>query len=113
MNRQRIPLLLVFPVFFSMGALSGPARAMHCDGALISVGDTREKVREACGEPTEVRRPRDALINRGGIIVRLNVDEEWVYDFGSDRFVRTVRFRSGKVVDIEMGDYGGKKEDGW
>ena len=98
-------------VFFLGGLLPDASGTIFCDGALISVGDSMEKVREACGKPTTVQKVRDALINKGGIIVRLNVDEEWVYDSGSDQFKRIIRFRAGKVVDIETRDFGGQTDD--
>jgi len=111
MNRQHIICFYGILVFFFVGLMPSASGTIFCDGALISVGDTMEKVREACGKPSSVQKVRDALINKGGIIVRLNVDEEWVYDLGSDQFKRTIRFRAGKVVDIETRDFGGKTDD--
>ena len=112
MKRRHRICFCVSLVFFFVGQLPGAFGTIFCDGALISVGDTKEKVRESCGEPTVVQKARDALINKGGIIVRLNVDEEWVYDLGSDQFKRIIRFRAGKVVDIETRDWGGEPDDG-
>lgn len=61
------------------------------DGRNISLGDGRFDVLVKCGEPTE--------IGRFG-------DDEWIYDFGPDRFRYIVKFRKGRVSDIRTGDYG-------
>ena len=32
--------------------------------------------------------------------------EEWTYNFGPRRFLRFIKFKNGKVISIEEGDYG-------
>jgi len=61
------------------------------DGKNISRGDGRFDVLVKCGEPTET--------GRYGY-------DEWIYDFGPDRFRYVVKFRNGRVTDIRTGEYG-------
>jgi len=83
-----------------------PALGFRCDGELIDKGDSREEVRKACGEPTCMRRPQKVLRQKGGIFWPLAVDEEWVYNYGPERFVEIILFYQGKVVDSDNAGYG-------
>ena len=98
-------------------ALATPASAdgMRCGSKLLSNGDPRAKVRQFCGEPTDVqtrsilRRP---IFNFGGRVytygdgyVEVPV-EIWTYNFGPYKLMRQVRFVDGRVEDIETLGYG-------
>jgi hypothetical protein len=98
-------------------ALATPASAdgMRCGSKLVSNGDPRAKVRQFCGEPTDVqtrsilRRP---IFNFGGRVytygdgyVEVPV-EIWTYNFGPYKLMRQVRFVDGRVEDIETLGYG-------
>lgn len=61
------------------------------DGKNISLGDGRFDVLVKCGEPTETGRYGN---------------DEWIYNFGPDRFLYIVKFRNGRVINIRTGDYG-------
>jgi hypothetical protein len=98
-------------------ALAAPASAdgMRCGSKLIGNGDTRSKVRQMCGAPTDVqtrtilRRPfydfHGRLIHFGDGLVEIPV-EIWTYNFGPYKLMRQVRFVDGAVEDIETLGYG-------
>ena len=98
-------------------ALAVPASAdgLRCGSRLVTQGDPRAKVRQFCGEPTDVqtrsilRRPS---FNVGGRIysygdgyVEVPV-EIWTYNFGPYKLMRQIRFVDGIVDEIESLGYG-------
>jgi hypothetical protein len=96
-------------------AVPASADGMRCGSKLMSQGDPRAKVRQFCGEPTDVqtrsilRRP---TFNFGGRIysygdgyVEVPV-EIWTYNLGPYKLMREIRFVDGRVEDIETLGYG-------
>jgi hypothetical protein len=98
-------LYVLFILAVSLGAAE-PAFGLRCKGQLIDVGDTKLEVSSACGEPASIERPGTVVIEHGGFYWPIAVDEEWVYNFGPQQFIRFVRFRGGRVVHIESGRHG-------
>jgi hypothetical protein len=95
---------------------------LRCKQRLISAGNVPYEVKSLCGDPddiqtrTEVRSFRRIVsvpCARGTCqsyvdeAVTVNV-EEWVYDFGPQRFIQYLTFESGKLVKIRSGSYGRK-----
>jgi len=108
---------LALALFGSATVHATTAHAMQCGNRLVRQGDASPRVREVCGEPTEIRVrvvERSRTIHRqlpdGSVIsdtITVAVElEDWVYDFGPQRFVRVVTFESGQVVDIRTLGYG-------
>jgi len=67
----------------------------------VSVGELVAR----CGEPASRRQAYDAIVNRpipGYARWRDQRREDWVYDFGEDRFLRLVHLVDGRVVDIDV-----------
>jgi len=79
------------------------AASFRCDGRLVSTGDHRYEVRAACGEP-------DLRLSTHGYWIgpRLAapVEEIWYYNFGPNRFIRELRFRSARLDSIRSRGYG-------
>ena len=99
-----ICLLMTLPL---MIPATGNAEVhFRCRGGLVRAGDTMPEVVNECGEPVFVNRPGFVVIQIDGVPWSIAVDEEWIYNLGPNRFVRFVRFRGGRVVDIGHGDYG-------
>jgi hypothetical protein len=96
-------------------AIPASADSMRCSGRLLSNGDPRSKVREFCGEPTDIqtrsilRRPTfnfgGRILSYGDGYVEVPV-EIWTYNFGPYRLMRQVKFVDGVVDDIETLGYG-------
>jgi hypothetical protein len=79
----------------------------RCGTELIGIGDTKPEVIAECGDPTHVERLHTSvLLERGGVLWPIAVDEEWIYNLGPQEFIRILRFRDGRVIDIQHGGYG-------
>ena len=104
-----------------------PAEAARCGSALIVKGDSQAKVQKYCGEPATksnyyaVRRGTYPTRNEDGdwvpperdfkLIGRTEVlVEDWVYNFGPNKFMRKIRFTNGVVEDIETVGRGYREE---
>lgn len=108
--------------------VSSSARAdtLSCDGRIVSTGDSRYDVRSVCGEPddasqrVEYRTVRGKIsgpcVREGGKLrcgqtreeaVEVVIDE-WIYDFGKNRFIEYLTFEQGKLVSVREGGYGHK-----
>jgi hypothetical protein len=91
--------------FFLAGGVE-PAFGLRCAGKIIDSGNTKAEVREFCGEPTCTRKPGTVFVRKGGIYWPMAADEEWIYNFGTGKLVRFIRFYQGKVVFIDSGGFG-------
>ncbi|HEY4367878.1 MAG TPA: DUF2845 domain-containing protein [Steroidobacteraceae bacterium] len=97
--------------------LAAPAQAdaMRCGNRLVTDGDTRSKVQELCGDPTEVqthsilRRPQFWLNGRlyfsGDGFEEVPV-EVWTYNLGPYQLMRRIKFVDGLIDQIETLGYG-------
>jgi len=89
--------------------VSGPAHALRCGARLITEGDTRLEVRERCGEPTQMDQwteEQTVTVHDDSVNLRRRREvtvqvEEWIYNFGPQRFMQRLLFHDGKLVDIE------------
>jgi len=90
----------------SLTAAAKPASGLRCNGKIIDSGVTKAEVREACGEPTCIRKPPTTLVRKAGVYWPIASDQEWVYNFGPQRFIQFIRFYQGEVVFVQSGGYG-------
>ena len=96
-------------------AVPASADGMRCGSKLVTTGDPRAKVRQFCGEPTDVqtrsilRRPTfdfgGRIYSYGDGYVEVPI-EIWTYNFGPYKLMREIRFVDGRVEDIETLGYG-------
>jgi hypothetical protein len=109
----------------TLGALLGATLAstaladdtMRCGSRLVSTGDTKDKVRALCGEPTSVslvgvqsapqyyyRGPYDYSYF-GPTWFEVPV-EVWTYNFGTTKLLRKLRFVGDELDEIWTAGYG-------
>lgn len=84
-------------------------RAPLCDEQKVRKGDTKLDMLIQCGEPASKEDRIEEMIEEfdGGTKRKVSVNiEEWTYNLGPNRFMRTFTFRNGKLVDIKTGNYG-------
>ncbi len=113
-------------VFSAVEASSKWTRSVNrfeCGSRLVAVGDSRFEVLRKCGEPSWRDAWEEERLERVGgvpyldgspyvasrlpILVNVHVlVEEWVYNRGSSRFIRVLRFENNRLVDIQVGGYG-------
>lgn len=91
------------------------ADTMRCGNKLVYEGDELFKVEDRCGKPAQISRSTKLVfptIWYGGRPRQLSDQqveipvETWVYNFGSSKFMRKLRFEDGVLVSIEVLDYG-------
>lgn len=105
--------------------LSASAQSLRCGEAVIAEGTAQAEVAARCGQPSQINRqtlysegaaalPGGAVPGKGlpvvpGIVTRSGNEtavETWVYNFGPDRLMQSIRFENGVVVKIESLGYG-------
>lgn len=109
-------------------ATSGSARAdsLGCNGRIVSTGDSRYDVKALCGEPDDASQRVEYRTVRSRVTVPCTrqgdkivcsqtreqvvevVIDEWIYDFGRNRFIQYLTFEQGKLLTVRNGDYGHK-----
>lgn len=119
MKRAFLVAVLVCAV---VSAPAASVEAFRCGSRLISFGIGSSDVSEACGAPSWVDSweesrliwiymPLPMVVGCIGTrlkcatVARIKI-EEWIYNNGPTQFVSVLRFENGRLVDIEMGDYG-------
>ena len=100
-------LILLFFLIHANVAFS--LSTMRCGTNLVELGDDKYKVLEICGEP-------ESIYHRTKIIGStlhhpwrtLDIEEyeeieveEWIYNFGRNRFRQSLLFENGILVDIK------------
>jgi uncharacterized membrane protein len=102
------------------------ADSLACNGRIVSTGDSRYEVKAECGEPDDVSQRVEYRTVRGRVagpcrrtdgkitcsdtreqVVEVVIDE-WIYDFGRNRFIEYLTFEQGKLVSVRTGSYGKK-----
>jgi len=115
---KTIVLAMCFP-------LSAAAESLRCGEALIAEGTSEAEVAARCGQPSQIRRqtlyseraavlPGGALPGNGPplppvVVTRSGSEmavETWIYNFGPNRLMQSIRFENGVVVKIESLGYG-------
>lgn len=101
------------------------AHAMRCGDRLVSEGDSRGRVAALCGEPADIQRtvafeiirvrhhhhghPGHPAVEIVGAEKEVQIPvlmEEWLYNFGPNRFMQRLYFRNGELVEIDSQRYG-------
>ena len=65
------------------------------------------KVIKDCGVPKSRTDVLESACAKTGRCAEFKTGERWVYDFGSNHFVRLLLFRNDQLALIETGMYGG------
>ena len=95
--------------------VSAETLAFRCGVHLIKEGDHYIEVLKKCGKPTlQERWIEEGIVSRQihpsfkfreytteGVLVQL-----WTYNFGTQKFMRQLKFRNGFLEDIQKIDYG-------
>ena len=117
--RKLFTLEVVFTCFLITARVHSNAsvtdvHSIHCGSRLAIIGMRQGEVLALCGEPLSVRswqevvEGEDRVQNREhhfSAVLILNY-EEWIYNFGPNRFIQYLLFRNGTLVTIQFGGYG-------
>jgi hypothetical protein len=113
-----IRIVLVILGLAVPGAVS--AGSLRCDNRIVSVGQSADDVRGLCGEPQRIDTWEEGVNAYISKFYDYEHDryqaprgekgpiryEAWTYDFGPQRFIRTLIFEDGRLIKIETGDKG-------
>ncbi|AAR34918.1 DUF2845 domain-containing protein [Geobacter sulfurreducens] len=100
------PPAKAFPILREPGSTTAK---FYCGDRIVAPGDTRAGVIEKCGEPArkeQRREERVQAVTRDGTFLTTVTTEEWVYNFGPDRFLYHLKFLDDRLVEIRTGEYG-------
>ncbi|MFE8070620.1 DUF2845 domain-containing protein [Marinobacteraceae bacterium S3BR75-40.1] len=80
--------------------------ASRCDPGDLLRGMTEYELYRRCGKPLSRRTwwSKSLPYGSAAYLLRIFPVEEWLYDFGGNRFRRVVRLESGVIVDLERRD---------
>jgi len=122
MRHTNLNLLLALGTL-SLAASAHADGSLRCKTRLISPGAAAYEVRSVCGTPDDTQSRTESRTVRRAVsvpcatgvcsavvddTVTVNV-EEWIYDFGPQRFIQYLTFESGKLINIRSGNYGKKQ----
>lgn len=81
----------------------------RCDPQELSTSSHIGEVYARCGPPDHIDRHLGERFVRHGAVGRrvLVTFERWTYDFGSNKFMRIVRFENGRLKDVEITEHRG------
>ncbi len=112
-------LLALFVVISPMSAFAADGFRCPDTGRLVSLGRVEAEVVARCRQPdfasehTETRRRYQTRVVCGRTVTdeyeTQVVIDDWTYDFGDDRFVRSLRFENGVLVAVAEGGYGSQR----
>ena len=103
MKRARVLILLLSLLF------SNAVFALRCGSSLVDIGDYKDDVYLKCGAPESID-TRTKVIGNIFRFPKRTIDieqyeevkvETWIYNFGSTRFKRYLRFENDVLVEIK------------
>lgn len=85
----------------------------HIDPAYsVEQGYTKEKIRQLCGEPTEIKNWKQEILIKIGNTIPEEFSKNttqysmWTYNRGSNTFVEYLLFKDGMLHALKDGEYG-------
>jgi hypothetical protein len=99
---------------------------LRCGDQLASNGASLYEVKAICGDPDAATQRVEArtiyqrvagpcVVAQGRTVCGSTVQQvvevivdEWIYDFGNNRFIHFVRFENGRLLQVTLGGYGKK-----
>jgi len=105
-----IILIATLVIAAQTSAFALTSDSMMCSGGIVSVGDIVLDVVRKCGQPTYTSQREQKVVEWGDIpgerIITTVVIDDWIYNFGRDRFQYRVLLKNSRVWKIESLDYG-------
>jgi len=83
---------------------------MSCNGGIVSIGDSVGEVISKCGQPAsttqrEQKKVAESKKNYERTITSITIDD-WIFNFGPDKFQYQLLLENGRVARIESLSYG-------
>ena len=97
----------VFMLSLVLAAPAWAADSLRCGSRLVTLGDSKVRVLDVCGEPLAREVVGSRTLHqgtRGFFLESTEVVERWTYDAGLTHFRRELTFSGGRLVEIEFVD---------
>jgi hypothetical protein len=96
--------MAIIPLAAGAAAQAGETETCICRNGIASKGDLIVEVLKKCGQPAQkYQREETRIVTKGISIVTV---DEWIFNFGPNEFMYSLRFENGRVARIESLDYG-------
>jgi hypothetical protein len=96
--------IAIFSVLLYGSGYALETDTMICRNGIVSKGETMPEVVNKCGPPSFNDRHQESRLDEDATII-ITVDD-WIYNFGPNEFMYSIRFENGRVKKIESLDYG-------
>jgi hypothetical protein len=98
-------LTAIFFFLFTVAAFGQGTDSMRCGNDLVSIGSSGGEVAKKCGEPAQASRREDSRVIidpfTGAKAYQSVTVDDWMYNFGPDRFQYRIVMENGVVARIE------------
>jgi hypothetical protein len=116
-------LLISSAILLALAPLQA-SYGFRCQGRLVNEGDTKSEVLKKCGEPTGKDSRESEVLKKAREPIGKNSREQevmndvnayykdiitvdvWLYNLGSNKFVRLLQFKNNQLVSIKTRGYG-------
>ena len=99
--RAALMIIIGSSVLASTAARASGPESFRCGTRLVELGDSLLETAFKCGEPT--LQDRRIEQREDGLLVTV---DEWTYNLGPEHFTPMLRFENGKLIHIDLGEYG-------
>jgi len=108
-------VLFVSTGCLTIGLFSPRARAfeLRCDDGVVEMEDSKYLITHKCGEPTYTETSQVSRIaeSRQGVVQTFVTVEDWLYNFGPQRFVVVLTFENDKLIGMRSFGKGRARHD--
>lgn len=97
---QQVILMAIGMLFWATSS------ALRCGNQIINIGDTKNKVLQACGQPANKCKtsiPITGVLHAKHKNLKVT---NWTYNFGPTDFLYIVTFQNDKIIKITTEGYG-------
>jgi Protein of unknown function (DUF2845) len=99
---------LVIAIHTSAFALASDS--LICSDGIVSVGDMAPDLIRKCGQPADTTQREQKIVEEGDTpgerIITTIVFDDWIFNFGRNRFQYRILLKNNRVWKIESLDYG-------
>jgi len=99
---MRVPVMVFCFLLLASAAYADNFRCPN--GNIVSTGDSLSTVAIKCDAPTFVTRSEEPARHRGNSVH--TEDEEWTYNEGPHRFIHTLVFHNGTLIEVRSEGFG-------
>ena len=105
-----IILFTLFMIAAQTSTFALASDSLICSGGIVNVGDIASDLLRKCGQPIYTTQREQKNVEWGDLpgerIITTYVIDDWIFNFGRERFQYRILLINGRVWNIESLDYG-------